>query len=72
MPVRRREAKPPYRYEELLRRFRTPQAAAQAELDPVARFLYSVRAVILVISVQAALIAGLLAPADRHFDPIGL
>jgi 1,4-dihydroxy-2-naphthoate octaprenyltransferase len=48
--------------------FYRPQAAAQAELDPIARFLYSARAVILVISVQAALIAGLLALADRRFN----
>ena len=50
--------------------FYRPQAAAQVELDPVTRFLYSARAVILVISVQAALIAGLLAVADRRFDPV--
>jgi len=49
--------------------FYRPQTA-QTELDPVARFLYSARAVILVISVQAALIAGLLALADRRFDPV--
>jgi 1,4-dihydroxy-2-naphthoate polyprenyltransferase len=50
--------------------FYRPQAAAYDQLDPVAKFLYSARAVILVISGQAALIAGLLALADRHFDPI--
>ena len=36
-------------------------------LDPVSRFLYSARSVILVISAQAAIIAGLLALADREF-----
>jgi 1,4-dihydroxy-2-naphthoate octaprenyltransferase len=36
-------------------------------LDPVSKFLYSARSVILVISAQAAIIAGLLALADREF-----
>jgi 1,4-dihydroxy-2-naphthoate octaprenyltransferase len=35
----------------------------------VARFLFSARSVILVISAQAALIAGLLAASARRFDP---
>jgi 1,4-dihydroxy-2-naphthoate octaprenyltransferase len=38
------------------------------ELDPVARFLYAARSVILVISAQAAAIAGLLAATDRRFQ----
>lgn len=38
------------------------------DLDPVARFLYAARSVILVISAQAAAIAGLLAATDRHFQ----
>ena len=50
--------------------FYRPQAEARTELDPVARFLYSARAVILVISAQAALIAGLLAAGDRRFHPL--
>lgn len=37
-------------------------------LGPVTRFLYAARAVILVISAQAALIAGLLAATDRRFE----
>ncbi len=37
-------------------------------LDPVARFLYAARSVILVISAQAAGIAGLLAATDRRFE----
>ncbi|TAM93635.1 MAG: prenyltransferase [Jatrophihabitans sp.] len=37
-------------------------------LDPVARFLYAARSVILVISAQAAGIAGLLAATDRRFQ----
>jgi 1,4-dihydroxy-2-naphthoate octaprenyltransferase len=36
-------------------------------LDPVTRFLYAARSVILVISAQAAIIAGLLAATDRRF-----
>src|SRR5262245_18912188 len=39
-----------------------------AELDPITRFLYSARSVILVISAQAAAIAGLLAATDRRFE----
>jgi len=39
-----------------------------AELDPLTRFLYSARSVILVISAQAAAIAGLLAATDRRFE----
>src|SRR5437588_2587127 len=50
--------------------FSRAQAEARTELDPVARFLYSARAVILVISAQAALIAGLLAAGDRRFHPL--
>ncbi len=38
-----------------------------ANLDPVARFLYAARSVILVISFQSALLAGLLALTDRQF-----
>jgi 1,4-dihydroxy-2-naphthoate octaprenyltransferase len=37
-------------------------------LDPVTRFLYAARSVILVISAQAAVIAGLLTATDRRFD----
>ncbi len=46
--------------------FYRPDGESLRELDPVARFLYAARSVILVISVQAALIAGLLAWTDRH------
>src|SRR3954469_13011562 len=45
--------------------FYPPLAAELAELDPIARFLYAARSVILVISFQAALLAGLLAAAAR-------
>lgn len=47
--------------------FYPPLAAELADLDPVARFLYAARSVILVISFQAALLAGLLAATDRQF-----
>jgi 1,4-dihydroxy-2-naphthoate polyprenyltransferase len=50
--------------------FYRPQPTSQLDLDPIARFLYSARAVILVISVQASIIAGLLALTDRRFDPL--
>ncbi len=39
-------------------------------LDPVTRFLYAARSVILVISAQAAIIAGLLAATDRRFEVV--
>ncbi len=39
-------------------------------LDPIARFLYAARSVILVISAQSAVIAGLLAATDRRFEVV--
>ena len=50
--------------------FYPPLAEELADLDPVARFLYSARSVILVISFQAALLAGLLALTDRQFETV--
>src|SRR3954470_6509454 len=50
--------------------FYPPLAEGLVELDPVARFLYSARSVILVISFQAALLAGLLAATDRRFNTL--
>lgn len=50
--------------------FYPPSADDLVELDPVSRFLYAARSVILVISFQAALLAGLLAAADRRFAVI--
>src|SRR4051795_11683780 len=50
--------------------FYPAQAAEFAHLDPVTRFLYAARSVILVISAQAALIAGLLAITDRRFETV--
>jgi 1,4-dihydroxy-2-naphthoate polyprenyltransferase len=48
--------------------FYPAQASDFADLDPVTRFLYASRSVILVISVQSALAAGLLAATDRRFE----
>ena len=47
--------------------FYRPDGNSLRELDPVARFLYAARSVILVISAQSAAIAGLLAITDRNF-----
>jgi 1,4-dihydroxy-2-naphthoate octaprenyltransferase len=47
--------------------FYRPGVEEVRALDPVSRFLYAARSVILVISAQAAIIAGLLAAADRQF-----
>src|SRR4030066_632445 len=48
--------------------FYPPRDESARQLDPVAKFLFSARSVILVISAQAALLAGLLAIAVRKFD----
>src|SRR6266581_1109117 len=48
--------------------FYRPDAEEVRRLDPVSKFLYSARSVILVISAQAAIIAGLLAAAERRFQ----
>ncbi len=48
--------------------FYRPDGESLRDLDPVARFLYAARSVILVISAQAAAIAGLLAITDRKFN----
>jgi 1,4-dihydroxy-2-naphthoate octaprenyltransferase len=50
--------------------FYPASAADLGDLDPVARFLYSARSVILVISAQSAVIAGLLAATDRRFETV--
>jgi 1,4-dihydroxy-2-naphthoate octaprenyltransferase len=47
--------------------FYPAQAAEFGHLDPVTRFLYAARSVILVISAQSAVMAGLLAATDRRF-----
>jgi 1,4-dihydroxy-2-naphthoate polyprenyltransferase len=48
--------------------FYRPGVEEVRRLDPVSKFLYSARSVILVISAQAAIIGGLLAAAERRFD----
>jgi 1,4-dihydroxy-2-naphthoate octaprenyltransferase len=48
--------------------FYRPDGESLRDLDPVARFLYAARSVILVISAQAAAIAGLLAITARKFN----
>ncbi len=48
--------------------FHRPGAEEVRRLDAVSKFLYSARSVILVISAQAAIIAGLLAATARRFD----
>jgi 1,4-dihydroxy-2-naphthoate octaprenyltransferase len=50
--------------------FYPPQERVGSQLDPVAKFLFSARSVILVISAQAAIIAGLLAATDGRFDAL--
>jgi 1,4-dihydroxy-2-naphthoate polyprenyltransferase len=40
------------------------------QLDPLTRFLYAARSVILVISAQAAVLAGLLAATDRRIEVV--
>ncbi|MFN2518786.1 MAG: prenyltransferase [Jatrophihabitantaceae bacterium] len=47
--------------------FYPAQAQEFGTLDPITRFLYASRSVILVISAQSAVIAGLLAATHRHF-----
>jgi 1,4-dihydroxy-2-naphthoate octaprenyltransferase len=48
--------------------FYPAQAEEFAHLDPVTRFLYAARSVILVISAQSAVMAGLLAATHRRFE----
>jgi 1,4-dihydroxy-2-naphthoate polyprenyltransferase len=67
-PGRRPASRGPREWARAFTGFYPPLAEDLADLDPIARFLYSARSVILVISFQAALIAGLLAAADRRFE----
>ena len=48
--------------------FYRPDGEEMRRLDPVSGFLYAARSVILVISAQAALVAGLVAVRDRRFN----
>lgn len=50
--------------------FYPAQAHEFAHLDPVTRFLYAARSVILVISAQSAVMAGLLAATHRRFEVV--
>src|SRR5262245_64423576 len=50
--------------------FYRPGAEEVRQLDAASKFLYSARSVILVISAQAAIIAGLLALGARRFDAL--
>src|SRR5262249_52687067 len=50
--------------------FYRPRAEEVRRLDPISKFLYSARSVILVISAQAAIIAARLAITDRRFDAL--
>lgn len=47
--------------------FYRPQASEIATLDPISKFLYAARSIILVISFQAALIAGLISANQGQF-----
>lgn len=66
-PGRRPVGRGPREWARAFTGFYPPLAEDLAQLDPIARFLYSARSVILVISFQAALLAGLLALTDRLF-----
>src|ERR1041384_8045132 len=50
--------------------FYRPNLDEVRRLDAVSKFLYSARSVILVISAQAAILAGLLAATDGRFDAL--
>jgi 1,4-dihydroxy-2-naphthoate octaprenyltransferase len=67
---RRPAARGPREWARAFTGFYPPLAEELVDLDPIARFLYSARSVILVISFQAALLAGLLALTDRRFEPL--
>ena len=69
-PARRQHARGPREWARAFTGFYPPLAEDLVDLDPIARFLYSARSVILVISFQAALLAGLLATTDRRFHTL--
>ncbi len=66
-PGRRAAGRGPREWARAFTGFYPPLAEELRDLDPIARFLYAARSVILVISFQAALLAGLLAATDRRF-----
>src|SRR5690348_2855399 len=67
---RRKPTRGPREWARAFTGFYPPLAADLVDLDPIARFLYSARSVILVISFQAALLAGLVAATDRRFETV--
>lgn len=70
VPAPRRPRRGPREWARAFTGFYPPLAADLVDLDPIARFLYSARSVILVISFQAAIIAGLLTLTDRRFEAL--
>src|SRR3954447_21248978 len=64
-PPRRRG---PFAWVSAFTGFYPAQAEEFGHLDPITRFLYAARSVILVISAQSAAMAGLLAATDRRFE----
>lgn len=69
-PSRPRPRRGPREWARAFTGFYPPLAEDLVDLDPIARFLYSARSVILVISFQAALLAGLLAATDRRLEAL--
>ncbi|SOD74756.1 1,4-dihydroxy-2-naphthoate octaprenyltransferase [Jatrophihabitans sp. GAS493] len=65
-----RPSRGPFAWAKAFTGFYPAQASELEGLDPVTRFLYAARSVILVISAQAAAIAGLLAATDRRFQVV--
>jgi 1,4-dihydroxy-2-naphthoate polyprenyltransferase len=69
-PVGKQPQRGPFAWVHAFTGFYPAMAEEFSHLDPVTRFLYASRSVILVISAQAALIAGLLAVIAGGFEPI--
>lgn len=70
VPAPRHPRRGPREWARAFTGFYPPLAEDLVDLDPIAKFLYSARSVILVISFQAAVIAGLLALADRRLEAV--
>jgi 1,4-dihydroxy-2-naphthoate octaprenyltransferase len=69
-PLRNRARHGPFAWVGAFTGFYPATAADVADVGPVTSFLYAARSVILVISAQSALIAGLLAATDRRFETV--
>jgi 1,4-dihydroxy-2-naphthoate octaprenyltransferase len=69
-PLKNRLRHGPFAWVGAFTGFYPATAADVTDFDPVTRFLYAARSVILVISAQSALIAGLLAATDRRFETL--